>query len=381
MSKIIIKNKILKHKIIKVDLFKNDATLNPGRLVLTIKNLNGSKLRSALKNSGSTGRSWGRDIRKDTKSEPGALCVLDCKSENVIVKVVADDLFGPRGLILENDKLYVGTSENISVYNLNFKKVGLIMDKYYCWIHAIVKCRFNNKSLLLVSSSRLGTLIAFDLKSGKAVKYWHGWEHGFNRSIDGTFVVGSKEKFEKLKLKGNEVILIDKNDPRASLSILSTPKQAFRCTGIDVCGGNLYITLFSGEIVKITNFLNTRKITSTNIITSGFTNLHSPYVGEINGKEGIWYIDTMKGKLLCVNNEGEIIYEVDCLKQMYLNMPKYNISAKVWLQGFRFINNLVVMIDGTSNKIMILNLRNKTKRIIDIPDKKWAIHDLCLLNS
>ena len=79
---------------------------------------------------------------------------------------------------------------------------------------------------LLVVSSRFDAVIEFDTESGEVVWQWFAWDHGYDRSNLGHYVVRSPDKSEVLKAMGHEVLLWTTRGSSNSVSPLDCARHA-----------------------------------------------------------------------------------------------------------------------------------------------------------
>ena len=62
---------------------------------------------------------------------------------------------------------------------------------------------------LLVGSAGFDAVFEFDTASGEVVWQWFAWDHGFDRSKLGHYVVRSEARCRTLTAMGHEVLLVD----------------------------------------------------------------------------------------------------------------------------------------------------------------------------
>ena len=122
---------------------------------------------------------------------------------------------------------------------------------------------------LLVASSGFDAVFEFDTESGEVVWQWFAWDHGFDRSKLGHYVVRSKARREALAAMGHEVLLAD-NPEKYPFGIPTRQKPAHLNSACYDSDGKILVTLFhqgAGYVIE-------RSTGEAEEVISGLSNPH-----------------------------------------------------------------------------------------------------------
>lgn len=338
------------------------------RLLMTVKTWDNKALRASRAKAGVSGVNYGLDRRKELFGELGGLVLVDLVSGS-FEKVDTLDLYGPRGLTIHKGLIYVGTTDKIKIFSKDFKQAGELIDDYGYWIHALDILEQGKQEYLLAGSSKLGTLLQFDLETKEIVSRWIGWENGFSESLSGALVTTDILAAQKRIAQGGTATVFNKLNPRLSLDVLTTSRQASRINGIFVTPEKeILLTIFSGQLIKLREVAEKVK---PEVITTGLFNPHTPHAIDNDGCREYWVTNTNRGEVVHLNSDGEVLKAY-----AFSNSRVMSGKKPVWLQSTSVINGLMVAIDSTRQEFVIVDLVNQERKNVGFPDEKWAVQEV-----
>lgn len=219
---------------------------------------------------------------------------------------------------------------------------------------------------LLVVSSGFDAVIEFDTENGEVVWQWFAWDHGYDRSRLGYYVVRSREKSESLKALGNKVLLVE--DPSKfefGVPTRSCPAH-LNSASYDI-GGKILVSLFhqgAGIIID----------KATGEVRQAISGLINPHkFARRSCGDGYSISDTRRGKLILMDEKYRRTREV-----VFSGAPGIERSPLLseFLQNATELKeDLFACIDIHRNTIWLVDVRRRKYRGIKFP-MEWSMHDI-----
>jgi len=356
---------------VDVERFHEDAGLLTQLpvLVMTVKTWDNTGLRASRAQAGKSGVNYGMDKRKDLEGERGGLVVLD-PANREFRRLGNKDIYGPRGIEVHGEHIFVGTSKGVEVFDKTMQRQGTILDDFGYCIHAVRAVEIDGSQKLIMGSSRLGTMMEYDFATGQVERRWVGWENGFPQSHAGVLVTASEEEYEIRIEAGGEAVLFDKSDPKANLEKLTTSRQASRINGIFITPDKMILaTLFSGQLIELKEVSERSR---PRVIAAGLFNPHSPQLIEDN----YWAANTHRGEVVRFGLDGELI-----CSYAFSNSLVSEGKIPVWLQSIVNIDGLMVAVDSTRQELVVLDIENQQRTNVSFPDGRWAVQEVTSFES
>ncbi|TMA87556.1 MAG: hypothetical protein E6J74_29535 [Deltaproteobacteria bacterium] len=221
---------------------------------------------------------------------------------------------------------------------------------------------------LLVGSSGFDAVFEFDTDSGEVVWEWFAWDHGFDRSKLGHYVVRSEAKCKALEAMGHEVLLVD--DPgKYEFGIPTRQKPAHLNSASYDSEGRILVTLFhqgAGYVVD-------RKTGDAQEVISGLINPHKLS----RRKRGGYFIsDTRRGKLIFIDENYRRTSEI-----ALAGTPGIERSPQLseYLQNTTELREeLFACIDIHRSSLWLIDVKRRSYRGIKFP-VEWSVHDVASL--
>ncbi len=218
---------------------------------------------------------------------------------------------------------------------------------------------------LLVGSSGFDAVFEFDTDSGEVVWQWFAWDHGFDRSKLGHYVVRSGARCRALAAMGHEVLLAD--DPeKYPFGIPTRQKPAHLNSACYDSHGRILVTLFhqgAGYVID-------RKTGEAKEVISGLSNPHKLSKRKCGG---YFISDTKGGKLIFLDEKHRPEYEV-----ALAGMPGVARSPQLseFLQNTTELReDLFACIDIHRSSLWLIDVKRRRYRGIKFP-AEWSVHDV-----
>lgn len=221
---------------------------------------------------------------------------------------------------------------------------------------------------LLVGSAGFDAVFEIDTASGEVVWQWFAWDHGFDRSKLGHYVVRSVARYETLAAMGHEVLLVD--DPeKYKFGIATRQKPAHLNSACYDSDGRILVTLFhqgAGYVVD-------RSTGEAQEVISGLSNPHKLS----RRKRGGYFIsDTRRGKLIFLDEKYCPRYEI-----ALAGTPGIERSPQLseYLQNTTELReDLFACIDIHRSSLWLIDVKRRRYRGIKFP-LEWSVHDVANL--
>jgi len=218
---------------------------------------------------------------------------------------------------------------------------------------------------LLVGSSGFDAVFEFDTESGETVWQWFAWDHGFDQSKLGHYVVRSEAKCKALKAMGHDVLLVD--DPeKYPFGIPTRQKPAHLNSACYDSHGRILVTLFhqgGGYVID-------RNTGETKEVISGLSN---PHKLSRRTRGGYFISDTKGGKLILLDEKYRREYEV-----ALAGMPGVARAPELseFLQNTTELReDLFACVDIHRSSLWLMDVKRRRYRGIQFP-VEWSVHDV-----
>jgi hypothetical protein len=218
---------------------------------------------------------------------------------------------------------------------------------------------------LLVGSSGFDAVFEFDTASGEVVWQWFAWDHGFDRSKLGHYVVRSAARCKTLAAMGHEVLLVD-SPGKYEFGIPTRQKPAHLNSACYDSDGSILVTLFhqgAGYVVD-------RNTGDARQVISGLINPHKLS----RRKRGGYFIsDSRRGKLVFLDEKHRPKYEV-----ALTGAPGVVRSPQLseYLQNATELReDLFACLDIHRSSLWLIDVKRRRYRGIKFP-VEWSVHDV-----
>jgi hypothetical protein len=243
---------------------------------------------------------------------------------------------------------------------------GATISCQHPWLSQAHTAQFSaDGTRLLVASAGFDAIFEFDSASGELVWEWFAWEHGFEQSQLGHYVVRSAERSEALKTQEQEVFFVD--DPaKFEFGVPTRLCPAHLNSAIYDRDGNILVTLFhqgAGIIID-------KATGKTRNVVSGLINPHKLS----KRKSGGYFVsDTRRGKLIFIDEKSRRVKEI-----ALTNMPGLERSDQLseFLQNTTELkDDLFACIDIHRNCLWLVDVKRRRYRGVKFP-AEWSMHDV-----
>jgi hypothetical protein len=269
----------------------------------------------------------------------------------------------PYGVHASGNKMALATAQSVQLINMNTGEARLCHEPWLNQGHTVEFSPDGKK--LLVASSGFDAVFEFDTESGDVLWQWFAWDHGFDRSKLGHYVVRSEARRKELASMAQEVLLVD--DPaKYPFGIPTRRKPAHLNSASYDSHGRILVTLFhqgAGYVVD-------RNTGEAKEVISGLSN---PHKLSRRNSAGYFISDTKAGKLILLDEKYRPEYEV-----ALAGTPGVARSAQLseFLQNTTELReDLFACIDIHRSSLWLIDVKRRRYRGIKFP-VEWSVHDV-----
>jgi hypothetical protein len=269
----------------------------------------------------------------------------------------------PYGVDTSRNKMALATASSVQLIDMDNGEARLCNNPWLNQGHTVEFSPDGKK--LLVGSSGFDAVFEFDTTSGEIVWEWFAWDHGFDRSKLGHYVVRSAARCRALAAMGHEVLLVD--DPeKYKFGIPTRRKPAHLNSAYYDSDGRILVTLFhqgAGYVVD-------RNTGEAQEVISGLSNPHKLS----RRKRGGYFIsDTKAGKLIFFDEKYRPTYEISLAGTPgVVRSP----DLSEFLQNTTELReDLFACIDIHRSSLWLIDVKRRRYRGIKFP-VEWSVHDV-----
>lgn len=240
------------------------------------------------------------------------------------------------------------------------------------WLSQVHTVQFSSdEKKLLVASTGFDAVIEFDAESGEVSWEWFAWEHGFDRSMLGHYVVRFPERSEALAAIGQEALLVE--DPSSfEFGIPTRLIPAHLNSALYDVDGRILVSLFhqgTGNIID----RHTGKVRK---VISGLVNPHKLSTRRRGG--GYHISDTRRGNLVFLDENYRRVSEISLSG---LPGVERSLLLSEFLQNTTELkDDLFACIDIHRNSIWLIDVERHKFRGIKFP-VEWSVHDIACVEQ
>jgi len=218
---------------------------------------------------------------------------------------------------------------------------------------------------VLAASTGFDVVLEFHTKSGKVSWEWFAWDHGFDRSMLGHYVVRDHERKDALDAIGKKVMLVD--DPAMfEFGIATRLIPAHLNSARYDKDGRILVSMFH----QGTGLIIDRVTGEVNEIVSGLVNPHK-LAGRRRG--GYFISDTRRGHLVLLD---ESYRRVKTIALPGLpGLERSPILSEFLQNTTELKEDLFACVDIHRNSIWLVDVKRRKYRGIKFP-KEWSVHDI-----
>jgi hypothetical protein len=272
----------------------------------------------------------------------------------------------PYGVNVWGNKMALATAQSVRLIDMDTDEAILC---HHPWLNQGHTVEFSaDGKKLLVGSSGFDAVFEFDTASGEVLWQWFAWDHGFDRSQLGHYIVRSEAKRKALAVMGHKVLLVE--DPeKYPFGIPTRQKPAHLNSACYDSEGRILVTLFhqgAGYVVD-------RKTGEAQEVISGLINPHKLSRRKCGG---YFISDTRRGKLIFIDENYQPMSEV-----ALAGTPGIERSPQLseYLQNSTELrDDLFACIDIHRNSLWLIDVKRRRYRGIKFP-VEWSVHDVASL--
>jgi hypothetical protein len=269
----------------------------------------------------------------------------------------------PYGVAASRNKMALAGANYLQLIDIDTGEVRQLHDPWMSQAHTVEFSADGRK--LLVGSAGFDAVFEFDTTSGEIVWEWFAWDHGFDRSKLGHYVVRSAARYRAFAAMGHEVLLVD--DPaKYEFGIPTRQKPAHLNSAYYDSDGRILVTLFhqgAGYVID-------RNTGEAQEVISGLSNPHKLS----RRKRGGYFIsDTKRGKLIFLDEKYRPNYEITLA-----GTPGEARSPDLseFLQNTTELReDLFACIDIHRSSLWLIDVKQRRYRGIKFPPE-WSVHDV-----
>lgn len=272
----------------------------------------------------------------------------------------------PYGVDARGNKMALATAKSVQLINMDTGEARFCQNPWLNQAHTVEFSADGKR--LLVGSSGFDAVFEFDTASGEVVWQWFAWDHGFDRSKLGHYVVRSAARSRTLAAMGHEVLLVE--DPeKYEFGIPTRKSPAHLNSACYDSDGRILVTLFhqgAGYVVD-RNTGEAREIISGLLI---------PHKLSRRKSGGYFISDTMGGKLIFLDKQYRPKYEI-----ALAGTPGVARSPQLpeFLQNTTELReDLFACIDIHRSSLWLIDVKRRRYRGIKFP-VEWSVHDVASL--
>ncbi len=269
----------------------------------------------------------------------------------------------PYGVDASRNKMALATANSVQLIDMDTGEARLCNNPWLNQGHTVEFSPDGKK--LLVGSSGFDAVFEFDTASGEVVWEWFAWDHGFDRSKLGHYVVRSAARCRELAAMGHEVLLVE--DPeKYKFGIPTRQKPAHLNSACYDADGKILVTLFhqgAGYVVD----------RNTGEAQEIISNLLVPHKLSKRKNGGYFISDTRRGKLIFLDEKYRPRYEI-----ALAGTPGVVRSPDLseFLQNTTELReNLFACIDIHRSSLWLIDVKRRRYRGIKFP-VEWSVHDV-----
>jgi hypothetical protein len=272
----------------------------------------------------------------------------------------------PYGVDARGNKMALATANSVRLIDMHTGKARSCQNPWLNQAHTVEFSADGKK--LLVGSAGFDAVFEFDTASGEVVWQWFAWDHGFDRSKLGHYVVRSAARCRTLAAMGHDVLLVD--DPaKYEFGIATRQKPAHLNSACYDSDGKILVTLFhqgAGYVVD-------RNTGEAQEVISGLSNPHKLS----RRKSGGYFIsDTKRGKLILLDEKYRPKYEI-----ALAGTPGVARSPQLseFLQNTTELRvDLFACVDIHRSSLWLIDVKRRRYRGVKFP-VEWSVHDVASL--
>jgi len=272
----------------------------------------------------------------------------------------------PYGVDAWGSKMALATANYVRLIDMDTGEGSFCQNPWLNQAHTVEFSADGKK--LLVGAAGFDAVFEFDTASGEVVWEWFAWDHGFDRSKLGHYVVRSAARQRELAALGHEVLLVD--DPaKYQFGISTRQKPAHLNSACYDSDGRILVTLFhqgAGYVVD-------RTTGEAQEIISG---LVVPHKLSRRKNGGYFISDTRGGRLIFLDEKYRPRYEISLA-----GTPGVARSPQLseFLQNTTELRgDLFACIDIHRSSLWLIDVKRRRYRGIKFP-VEWSVHDVASL--
>jgi hypothetical protein len=269
----------------------------------------------------------------------------------------------PYGVDASRNNMALATAQSVQLIDMDTGEARLCHNPWLNQGHTVEFSPDGKK--LLVGSSGFDAVFEFDTESGEVVWQWFAWDHGFDRSKLGHYVVRSEARRDALAAMGHEVLLVD--DPgKYPFGIPTRQKPAHLNSACYDSDGKILVTLFH----QGAGYAIDRSTGEAKEVISGLSNPHKLSRRKFGG---YFISDTKGGKLIFLDEKHRPLHEI-----ALAGTPGVARAPQLseFLQNTTELReDLFACIDIHRSSLWLIDLKRRSYRGIKFP-VEWSVHDV-----
>jgi len=274
----------------------------------------------------------------------------------------------PYAIDVWGNKMGLAGANYVWLIDMESGEVKACRDPWLSQSHT-VQFSADGKRLLVVSSG-FDAVIEFDTENGEVIWQWFAWDHGYDRSKLGHYVVRSPEKSETLKAMGHEVLLVD--DPsKFEFGVPTRLCPAHLNSAHYDADGKILVSLFhQGAGIVIDK--------STGEVCEAITGLINPHKFSRRKRGGYCISDTRRGKLIFMDKKYRRTSELTLAEAP--GIERSPLLSEFLQNATELKDDLFACVDIHRNTLWLVDVKRRRYRGIKFP-VEWSMHDVAALRS
>ena len=270
----------------------------------------------------------------------------------------------PRGLAqIAPDRFLLSDVSSVLLLDAEARVLRRFTHPFFAFLHSLSFDRINER--FLVVSSGYDCLVEMDLE-GRVLWEWFAWEHGYNPSLDGTYLCRTAALAERYRAEGKRSVFVDSsklgelglmtsqrsNHPNSACYHPTDPNRVLATLG------------HSGEVIDID-----RRSAAARTVVSGLEAM--PHAIQPCG-EGWIITNTLRGEFWLLDRGFNLQTRV--VTRNLPGKPK-EMSAHEWLQAAYPLPNGKFIAADANRGLIVVDLRTREYRVFPV-DASWCVHHL-----
>lgn len=274
----------------------------------------------------------------------------------------------PYAVDIWGNKMALAGANYVWLINMDTGEVRPYRDPWLSQAHTVQFSADGKR--LLVTSAGFDAILEFDTETRQVVWQWFAWDHGFDRSKLGHYVVRSHKKSETLKAMGQEVLFVD--DPaKFEFGIPTRLSPAhINSARYDIPGRILASLFHQGAGIVVDK--------ATGEAREVISDLVNPHKFSRRNRGGYFISDTRRGKLIFMDKNYRPTAEITLAGTS--GIERSSLLSEFLQNGTELKDGLFACVDIHRNSLWLIDVKRRRYRGVKFP-VEWSVHDVTSLRQ